>query len=74
MALNINRRTVTTVRHEWWIESPATQVDIVKAITFAGNHMKQNGMDNSYDDSILVRADDEVITVYYEQKVDDEVS
>jgi len=64
------KRTVTVVRHEFAIDSPATQRDVQDTIVQAGQHMAAAGKDPSYDDAIIVEAHDDEIIAYWVEKVD----
>lgn len=62
-------RTVTVIRHELRIDSPATQKDVYDTILQASQHMKAEGRDATYDDAIMVEArDDEIVVHWTEEK------
>lgn len=64
-------RTVTITRHEFRIPSPATQRDVADTLTQARDHMANSGADATFDDSVLVEAqDDELVFYWTEEKRD----
>ena len=61
-------RTVITKRHEYAVGTPAVWADVREAMAFAKRDKEAAGLDTSYDDSIMVTADEETITVYWEEE------
>lgn len=63
------KRTVTVIRHEYLIPSPATQRDVYDTIAQAAHGMEAAGKDPSYDDVIKVQAYDDELCIYWVEEV-----
>lgn len=63
----VEQRTVTTVRHEYILPTPACWADVKEAMAFAARDRETKGLRVDYDDIIQVTADDEHIVVYWEE-------
>lgn len=63
----VNQRTRTTVRHEYYVASPAVWADVKEAMAFAARDRTAKGLSNEWDDVVLVTHDDENIIVYWEE-------
>lgn len=61
------RRVIQKIRHEIVIEGPATQADLSKMLNLA---RQEAGSDIAvYDDSIMLRTEDENIVLYWDEEV-----
>jgi hypothetical protein len=69
MALGITQSEVTIVRHEYRMQSPATQKDIGLSMHWATQAMEKAGLNADYDNAVMVEArDDQVIVYWIEEK------
>lgn len=65
------KRTVTVIRHEYLIDSPATQRDLSDTIVQAAQNMEAAGRDPSYDDAITVEAHDDELCVCWVEEMEE---
>lgn len=63
----IETNTVTTVRHEYRIPSPACWTDVQKAFQMAVRAREAKGIMSHSDDSIRVEGDEETQIVFWEE-------
>jgi len=63
----VDRRTTTTVRHEYLVRNPAPHADVQEALLFAKRDAAAAGQDTSYDDALWVTHNDDNIIVYWEE-------
>lgn len=66
---SFDERTVTVVRHEYVLKSPAPWGEVGKAMAVATQAMESAGKDPSYDNAAYLEArDDEVVLYWIEEK------
>lgn len=63
------KRTVSVVRHEYAIPSPATQRDLTDTLVQASHEMEAAGLHAHADDSLHVMSYDEALVVYWTEEV-----
>lgn len=63
----IEQKTVTTLRHEYRIPSPACWTDVQTAFQMAVRDREAKGLTSHSDDSIRVEGDDESQIVFWEE-------
>ena len=63
----VSERTKTTIRHEYFIPSPACWTDVKMAMHWAAQAREAAGLSVDYDDVIRVESDDENVIVFWEE-------
>lgn len=62
----VSKRTKHTIRHEYFIPSPACWTDVQKAMKWAAEDRTERGLSNDWDDIIRVEGNEETVIVYWE--------
>lgn len=65
--VEITKRKVSKIRHEYRISSPATSRDMYELMAMVDLDMKAAGRDTSYDDAFHVQARDDEILAYWDE-------
>lgn len=63
----VEKRTTTTIRHEYIVPKPANWAEMGKAAAMAKRDMQAAGKDPQYDDAAWFDADDEHVILYWDE-------